>query len=317
MCCMMRWVYACLVIGLVLLTAPVAGQVPDAVTVSTGTEWLTAGSGETAAITVNVTNSTTATGVGGVRVELSVNGTDGSITPAEVVTAADGKATARFGPGTKSGTARITATVLYEGLDEPLTDSVEQHIDHAAPYRLAGLWYDPEVIVGETTDIVLRMEDRYGNPVDSRRVAETVTFMVGSPAGGAMFEVSGSDKATVEVDETGNATARLCVDTVAGENIVYIGPPASAGPGRYITITAAGSEPAGIDLVVDPASASVPADGDKVIRLTYTLLDARSLPAGDYWIRLTAWADDAPDARDTTNITIPIGSTSRAYIKIE
>ena len=317
MCCMMRWVYACLVIGLVLLAAPVAGQIPDAVTVSTDTAWLTAGSGETAAITVNVTNSTTATGVGGVRVELSVNGTDGSITPAEVVTAADGKATARFGPGTKSGTARITATVLYEGLDEPLTDSVEQHIDHAAPYRLAGLWYDPEVIVGETTDIVLRMEDRYGNPVDSRRVAETVTFMVGSPAGGAMFEVSGSDKATVEVDETGNATARLCVDTVAGENIVYIGPPASAGPGRYITITAAGKEPAGIDLVVDPASASVPADGDKVIRLTYTLLDARSLPAGDYWIRLTAWADDAPDARDTTNITIPIGSTSRAYIKIE
>ena len=312
---MMRWVYACLVIGLVLLAAPVAGQIPDAVAVSTDTTWLTAGSGETAAITVNVTNSTTATGVGGVRVELSVNGTDGSITPARVVTGADGKATARFSPGTKSGTARITATVL--GLDEPLNGSVEQRIDHAAPYRLAGLWYDPEVIVGETTDIVLRMEDRYGNPVDSRRVAETVTFMVGSPAGGAWFNESGSDKATVKVDGTGNATTRLRVDTVAGENIVYIQPPASAGSGRYITITAAGSEPAGIDLVVDPASASVPADGDKVIRLTYTLLDARSLPAGDYWIRLTAWADDAPDARDTTNITIPIGSTSRAYIKIE
>lgn len=47
------------------------------------------------------------------------------------------------------------------------------------------------------------------------------------------------------------------------------------------------------------------------------LLDARSLPAGDYWIRLTASADDAPDARDTTSSAIPIGSTSRAYIKIE
>ena len=293
----MRWVYACLVIGLVLLTAPVAGQIPDAVTVSTDTAWLTAGSGETAAITVNVTNSTPAAGVGGVRVELSVDGTDGSITPAEVVTAADGKATARFGPGTKSGTARITATVLYEGLDEPLTDSVEQYIDHAAPYRLAGLWYDPEVIVGETTDIVLRMEDRYGNPVDSRRVAETVTFMVGSPTGGAWFNESGSDKATVKVDETGNATARLCVDTVAGENIVYIGPPASAGPGRYITITAAGSEPAGIDLVVDPASASVPADGDKVIRLTYTLRDAfgNSAPAQGLWVNATIQRVDGPD----------------------
>jgi Mg-chelatase subunit ChlD len=289
--------YACLVIGLVLLAAPVAGQIPDAVTVSTDTAWLTAGSGETAAITVNVTNSTPATGVGGVRVELSVDGTDGSITPAKVVTAADGKATARFRPGTKSGTARITATVLYEGLDEPLTDSVEQHIDHAAPYRLASLWYNPEVIVGETTDIVLRMEDRYGNPVDSRRVAETVTFMVGSPAGGARFEESGSDKATVEVDETGNATATLCVDMVAGENIVYIQPPASAGSGRYITITAAGGEPAGIYLVVDPASASVPADGDKVIRLTYTLRDAfgNSAPGQGLWVNATIQRAGRPD----------------------
>lgn len=285
----MRWVYACLVIGLVLLAAPVAGQVPDAVTVSTDTAWLTAGSGETAAITVSVTNSTPAAGVGGVRVELSVDGTDGSITPAEVVTAADGKATARFRPGTKSGTARITATVLYEGLDEPLTDSVEQHIDHAAPYRLAGLWYDPEVIVGETTDIVLRMEDRYGNPVDNRRVAETVTFMVGSPTGGARFEESGSDKATVDVDETGNATARLRVDTVAGENIVYIGPPASAGPGRYITITAAGSEPAGIYQTVSPDAEpphypELPLGGEFTI--TYAIYDGYGNPAGDREIRV-------------------------------
>ena len=284
---MKRWVYACLVIGLVLLAAPVAGQIPDAVAVSTDTEWLTAGSGETAAITVNVTNGTPAAGVGGVRVELSVNGTDWSITPAEVVTGADGKATARFSPGTKSGTARITATVL--GLDEPLNDSVEQRIDHAAPYRLAGLWYDPEVNVSETTDIVLRMEDRYGNPVDSRRVAENVTFMVGSPAGGAKFVGSGSDNATVGVDGTGNATARLRVDTVAGENIVYIQPPASAGSGRYITITAAGGEPAGIYQTVSPDAEplhypELPLGGEFTI--TYALYDGYGNPAGDRKIKV-------------------------------
>ena len=284
---MKRWVYACLVIGLVLLAAPVAGQIPDAVAVSTDTEWLTAGSGETAAITVNVTNGTPAAGVRGVRVELSVDGADGSITPARVVTGADGKATARFSPGTKSGTARITATVL--GLDEPLNDSVEQRIDHAAPYRLAGLWYDPEVNVSETTDIVLRMEDRYGNPVDSRRVAENVTFMVGSPAGGAKFVGSGSDKATVGVDGTGNATARLRVDTVAGENIVYIQPPASAGSGRYITITAAGGEPAGIYQTVSPDAEplhypELPLGGEFTI--TYALYDGYGNPAGDRKIKV-------------------------------
>jgi len=294
---MIRWTYACLVIGLVLLAAPVTGQIPDTVTVSTDTQWLTAGSGETATITVQVTNGTPATGVGGIRVELSVGGTDGSIAPANVVTGTDGKATAKFGPGTKSGTATLTATVLHEGLDEPLTASVEQHIDHATPYRLAGLWYDPEVLVGETTDIIVRMEDRYGNPVDVRRVAETVTFMVGSPAGGAFFEGSDSDKVTVPVNVTGNATARLNVDTVAGENIVYIQPPASVGSGRYITITALGNDPARIDLVVDPASASVPADGDKVIRLTYTLRDAygNSAPGQGLWVNATIQRANGPD----------------------
>jgi len=294
---MIRWTYACLVIGLVLLAAPVAGQIPDTVTVSTDTQWLTAGSSETATITVQVTNGTPATGVGGIRVELSVDGTDGSITPAQVLTGTDGKATAKFRPGLKSGTATITATVLYEGLDEPLTASVEQFIDHATPYRLAGLWYDPEVLVGETTDIVVRMEDRYGNPVDDRRVAETVTFMVGSPAGGAFFEGSDGDKVTVHVDVTGNATAKLNVDTVAGENIVYIKPPASVGSGRYITITALGNDPAWIDLVVDPVSASVPADGDKVIRLTYTLRDAygNSAPGQGLWVNATIQRANGPD----------------------
>jgi hypothetical protein len=84
---------------------------------------------------------------------------------------------------------------------------------------------------------------------------------------------------------------------VAGENIVYIQPPASAGSGRYITITAAGGEPAGIDLVVDPASASVPADGDKVIRLTYTLRDAfgNSAPAQGLWVNATIQLANGPD----------------------
>ncbi|KUK61635.1 MAG: von Willebrand factor, type A, partial [Methanoculleus marisnigri] len=52
------WTYACLVVGLLLLAAPAGALIPDNVTIVTDTPWLTAGSGDTATITVQVSNST-------------------------------------------------------------------------------------------------------------------------------------------------------------------------------------------------------------------------------------------------------------------
>jgi hypothetical protein len=286
------WTYACLVVGLLLVVAPVGALVPDTIAISTDPEWVTAGSGESATVTVQVSNSTSGnTSFEGVAIDFEVDGEYGSISPARVGIDSAGRAAAVFKPGTRSGTATITATVSCEGLDEPLTGSVDLYIDHAAPYAIAGLWYESEVTAGGTTDITVLMVDRYGNVVDDRREAETVKFTVGSPAGGAVF-VGGTDEITVPMDDTGNATVTLEVDTVAGENIVLVTFPGKIGS-RYLTVTGlANGEPSEIYQSVSPKVGDLdpeyrpelPLDGQFTI--TYALYDEYGNPAGGRQIRV-------------------------------
>ncbi|KLK89196.1 hypothetical protein SZ63_01795 [Methanoculleus sediminis] len=290
------WTYACLTVGLLFLAAPAGALIPDDIILSTDKPWLVAGSGETATVTILVTNGTPANPISGVAVDLAVDGTYGSISPVYVTTDGNGKATATFRHGTRSGTATITATVS-EGVDGPLTRFGEQQIDHAAPHTVANTWYEPKVTAGKTTEIVVRMEDRYGNVIDNRREVETVLFTVGQIEGGtgATF-VNGTDEISVPVDANGNATATLRVDTVAGENLVSIYPPAPLViPG--FSITGEGGLPASITQEVTPSSGSVPADGTTKVSFTYTLLDEYGNPSGEQglWVNATLKRLSQPD----------------------
>ncbi|NMA87655.1 MAG: hypothetical protein GX965_00575, partial [Methanoculleus bourgensis] len=79
------WTYACLVVGLLLVVAPVGALVPDTIAISTDPEWVTAGSGESATVTVQVSNSTSGnTSFEGVAIDFEVDGEYGSISPARV-----------------------------------------------------------------------------------------------------------------------------------------------------------------------------------------------------------------------------------------
>lgn len=285
------WTYVCLAVGLLFLAAPASALIPDDITLDTNKPWLTAGSGDAATVTILVTNGTPAAPVSGVAVDLSVDGAYGSISATHVTTGSDGEATATFRHGTLSGAATITATVS-EGVDVPLTDTVEQQIDHAAAHKIANLWYEPKVTAGETTEIVVRMVDEYGNLVDSRNVAETVFFMVGSPA----CFVNGTDEITVPVDAAGNVTATLRVDTTAGGNVVLIQPPSPLGL-KSFTITGEGGLPAAITQEITPSSGSVPADGKTKVSFTYTLLDEYGNPSGEQglWVNATLKRLSQPD----------------------
>jgi hypothetical protein len=296
---MRAWICTYIIIaGLLLLVVPAAALMPDEVEVATSSDWLTAGSGESAAVTVLVTNGTPAAPVPGVAVDLTVDSVYGSISPARVVTDSDGTATATFRHGTVAGTATIAATVS-EGVGVPLTGSVEQQIDHARANKIAGIRYDREVTVGGTTEIAVRMEDLYGNTVDGRREAETVLFMVSPPAG---FVAGASliDAHPVPVDAAGNATATLRVDTMAGENLVWIQPPAPIGS-DMISITGIGGLPVDIAQVVAPESGSIPADGKTKASLTYTLLDeyGNPVPGHGLWVNATLLRLNQPDEQES------------------
>ncbi|PKL55809.1 MAG: hypothetical protein CVV35_07965 [Methanomicrobiales archaeon HGW-Methanomicrobiales-6] len=302
-----RWTYACLAMGLLLLAAPAGALIPDDITLTSDTPWLTAGSGETATITVNVTNSNDP--VSGAAVDLEVDSAYGSISRTHVVTGDDGTATAVFKPGTRSGTATITATVSHEELDKPLTDSVEQQIDHEKPYRIANILYEPEVTAGETTEIVVQVADRYGNLVDGRRESaegsdpEEVFFMVGSPTENATFiGATKPDEIEMPVNTAGDAIATLRVDTVAGENLVWIQPALIGFSGsRSISITGLGGLPADITQAVAPDSGSVPADGKTKVSFTYTLLDEFGNPSAGQglWVNATLKRLSQPDEQES------------------
>lgn len=311
---MNKWMYAYLAIGLLLFAAPAGALVPDNITIGTDRVWVTAGNPEPATLTVQVVNSTSgSTLFEGVAVNLAVNETYGSISPIQVVTNKDGKATAVFTPGTHSGNVTITATATYTVGEEtvPLIGSVDQQVDHAAPAAVASLWYDPEVTVGGKTEIVVRMVDRYKNVVDSRREAENVRFTVGSPSGSAAF-VNGTDNITASVNETGKATATLHVDKMAGENLILIQPPTSV-KSEYISIlSVANGTPFNITCAVEPRDASVPASGDEndTVQLTYTLTDRYGNPVGSQDVTIvTDCADDKP----CTLKTSPFGLVRITY----
>ncbi len=277
--------YTCLAVGLLLLAVPVGAQIPDNLEIETSSVWVTAGGDDAATITVQVLNSSTP--VSGVAVDfVANNSTYGSGLPARVFTNDTGYATVAFTPGTRSGDVTITGTVA---LNTSLKDSVDLHIDHAAPAAIASLRYEQEVTAGGTTMIAVRMADRYGNPVDNRNATETVQFMVGSPSGSAAF-IGGADSVTVPVDAAGNATANLVVDTVAGENIVCVTFPGSIGS-RYLTINGlANGEPARIYQTVSPKVEDpdqypeLPLDG--LFTITYALYDEYGNVAGNRQIKV-------------------------------
>ncbi|WP_301665462.1 Ig-like domain-containing protein, partial [Methanoculleus frigidifontis] len=213
------------------------------------------------------------------------------------VTDANGRATATFTPGTLSGDAPITVRVTYP--DGEIIQDCLQQIDHAEPYALAGLAYAAEATVGEETDIVVRLADRYGNPIDSRNTAESVIFAVSSSGGTAGF-VNGGDCETriaVAVDTAGDATGTLRIDQRAGENIIVIDSPGSIPDTFFSILGVANAAPASIASVVSPSTGSppyVPADGTSTFSFTYTLFDRYGNPVQgqDLWVNTTIGGED-------------------------
>jgi len=272
-----------ILLGLIVPAVGAAG--PGRIILSGGADWLVANGTDSAEITVQVLDEGGAL-LANRTVALDVDPIYGRLAPATVSTGASGTAITRFTANKTSGVAVITARA------GAVETKFEQKIDHDLPGRMSYLHYDGEVTAGDATTIVARLADRHGNPVDDRRVAETVRFSVGSVGDDAAFIDDGGVPVR-ELERTINATGFVRADLVtgrtAGENIVRM----TVLPGgfdRYASVRGLPTGlPAGIDISVSPDADPFPyqpANGENTFTLTYRLFDAWGNPAAGRDLRV-------------------------------
>jgi len=272
-----------ILLGLIVPAVGAAG--PGRITLSSDTGWLVANGTDSTRITVQVLDRSGAP-LDNCTVAFSVDPVYGRLSPAAVTTGASGTAAATFITNKTSGVAVITARA--GAVEETLSLS----IDHDLPYRVAYIHYDSEVTAGDSTTITVGVADRHGNPVDDRRVAETVRFSVGSVDDDAVF-IDGGGAAVPELEETVNATGFVQVPLRTGrsigENIVRM-TVLPGGVDRYISIHGLPTGlPAAITASVSPDADPVPyqpADGGSTFSLTYRLFDAWGNPAAGRDLRI-------------------------------
>lgn len=273
-----------LLVGFALIALVEAASGLPALSVSTDTVWLTAGGSETATVTVTVDES-----ADGAHIILSSSDPEmGTIAPG-TLPGIGGAAT--FKAGTKSGDVAITADYAAQNGTVLATGNVTLRIDHGVPYSISSLDYADEVTAGSTTPLVLRMADRWGNPIESRRTAETVHFVVGSPGDAArlIYGLNLSTDLRVPVDANGEVRVDLRTAPLSGANIVMVEPPGTIATG-YITVTGtATGVPWEMYQTVTPDGDPHPyqqADGKKVFSIVYSLYDRHGNVAGDRQIHV-------------------------------
>jgi len=271
-----------LLVGFAFLALAAAVSGLPTVSVTNNTEWLTAGGSETATVAVDG-------GVEGAHIILSSSDPEmGSIVPG---TLPGTGGTATFKAGTKSGDVTITANYAAQNGTVIAAGNVTLKIDHGVPHSISSLDYADEVTAGSTTSLILRMADRWNNPIESRRTVETVHFVVGSPGDAARL-IYGSNASTsleVPVDANGDVRVDLRTAPLSGANIVMVECPGTIATG-YITVTGtATGVPWEMYQIVTPDDDPHPyqqADGKKVFSIVYSLYDRHGNVAGNRQIHV-------------------------------
>jgi len=191
-----------------------------------------------------------------------------------------------------SGSATITANYVAPNGTVLATNEAVVNIDHGTPTKISDIDYAEEVTAGSATSLVIRMADQWDNPVDSRRTAETVHFVVGSPSDNAqlIYASNTSTDLYVPVDENGYVRVDLRTDTVPGANVIMVECPGTISTG-YITVTGtATGVPWEMYLTVTPDDDDPypyqQADGEKAFSIVYSLYDQYGNVAGNRQIHV-------------------------------
>ena len=283
-----------------LLIVVVSAELPDVISANAPPDWLVANTVDTYTMTIHVTNFSTGHDVSDVPVTFSTdNVVLGSVSPTEANTNVAGIATTTFKVNQTSGTAIIRAVYTYTPpWGSSITNSIEvlQKIDHG-PAHISSLRYQSEVIVGETTPFILTLKDWYGNRVENRNPNQvhTVKFRMYFPPGGTgsggLKNATSAYLTTLSdtMDAEGNITLTAKVDTVPGENNIWISAIENMPDPLYPYITGISQAPPFyIQQAFQPDGTPprLPADQSSKFTITYTLLDQFRNPSANHAIRI-------------------------------
>jgi len=276
------------IIGLLLLVGT-AGAVIT-VQVSGNQSWLVAGSGASAAYTVNVKNTTSGSvPIDGASITFSVDPLYGAMSPTNVTTNSAGQAFSTFTVNTKSGTAPINAYINYTGSNGPfnMIQTIPQNIDHNISYY-STFTYPLSGTVASEVHFNVSLTDQYYNPIDNRRGNHIINLHVHGPApDNCSFNESGfAHDISPSLDAFGNTSVHVKLTTKIGDNNILMDEYGSI-PNQleWITAVATGA-PVDIKASVSPSGSppTLPADGKSVFNIIFSLIDIYGNPTNGQYI---------------------------------
>jgi hypothetical protein len=304
------------------------------VAVTSSNLWITADNVDSANITIMVSDGTNKA-IGDAVVALGVS-PPWSLQDTSGITPPGGQFETRFLPTTTSGTAIITATVTVPGVTTvPVVRTYSQNIIASIPAQATNS-YGSAASVGSITDITIRVTDRYGNPVNSKKTENTVTFATTSSGdGGFVIPASngggngwgwgwgwGNDDKTVKVkglpvplNDTGYASVNFSLDTHPGDNFVVIAPPTPLPP-TMITIQGIPDlPPSSIEQDISPGGKppTLPTDNSSKFTINYHLIDKYGNPSTNRDLAISTNAGEKMQITSNSAGAVTITYGPRSY----
>ncbi|MCQ8893957.1 MAG: Ig-like domain-containing protein [Methanolinea sp.] len=258
----------------------IQNPIPDIINFTTTKEWLIANGTDYDFARISVKNRTYP--IPGLGVSYQILEPEMGYFPSNYAFTNDqGEAESQFVVKYKSGNATLKAFIKYEyeGVETIVENQTTQRIDHDFPYALASYDVPSEAQVGSEINLTMAYRDRWGNPIDSRNIAENVIFMVSSPNGDASFINNNRTNTTIPVDEKGYAIAGLRVSKSPSMNVVRVDPDMGTIPDNYYFINIISNRtPVYINQTFEPEGIQgnppkVYADGKSSFAITYLVTD--------------------------------------------
>jgi len=293
-------------IGILVLIGTASALIPNVITITSSADgdshmgWLVANGTDQTTLLIAVENITVGGGgntpVGMADVAFVFDTSYGTVIPSNLITdITTGQATAIFRTN-KTANDNLTLIVNASNTEGSISGIKTLQIDHDKAY-FAYFDYLSEVVVDQTTPFIVTLKDRWGNRVDNKNTNKIhmVKFHMYPPPGG--LGTGGLKNATSgylplisdHTDVTGNISLTAKVDTIAGENNIWMEHIESI-PDQYPFIVGISQGvPFRITTEVSPGVLYVPVDGSSVFYLKYTIYDKFGNPTGNrsIWINTT------------------------------